>query len=140
MLDHIIYPMAALVFLTAVVLVRVFVTRVAAVRQGDVKATYYKTYQGENTEPRAVAQVSRHYVNLFEAPVVYYAACVAAMATGLAGRTMIVLAWLFVAARVVHAVVHIGSNRIPPRIASYAAGWLVLLCMWALLVYGVSSR
>ena len=39
---------------------------------------------------------------------------------------------------VLHAMVHLGSNRIPPRMAIYGASWVVLLAMWATLVVGVS--
>ena len=140
MLSNMIYPMAAMVLLTAVVLTRLFLGRVGAVKGSAVPATYYKTFQGDNTEPRNVAQASRHYINLFEAPVLFYAACLAAMVTGMTGQVMVVLAWLFVAARTAHAVVHLGSNRIPLRIAAYAGCWLLLLSMWGMLVYGVAVR
>ena len=139
MLSHIVYPMAALVLLTFLVLAVLFMRRLRSVKSDDVKISFYKIYQGENTEPRATAQASRHYVNLFEVPVLFYAACLTALATNSAGTTMVLLAWLFVAARVAHAIVHLGGNRIPPRIAAYAAGWLILLAMWAMLVATVTG-
>ena len=39
----------------------------------------------------------------------------------------------------VHAVIHLGANRIPPRMAIYGAGWVVLVAMWATLVAGVAT-
>ena len=62
---ELIYPMAAMVLLTIIVLVRMVRGRFAAVRRGDVDARYYKTYQGEITEPRRAAQNTRHFANLF---------------------------------------------------------------------------
>lgn len=59
------YPMAAMVLLTFVVLIRLFRSRVRAVRSGAVTVGFYKTYQ-EGSEPRETAQLSRHLVNLFE--------------------------------------------------------------------------
>ena len=133
-----VYPMAAMVLLTAVVLVRMVLGRVAAVKRGEVDARFYKTYQGD-AEPRAAAQNTRHFVNLFESPVLFYAACLAAMITGQGAGAFVWLAWAYVACRVVHAVVHLGTNRIPPRMAIYGASWLVLLALWGALVVGVAS-
>lgn len=133
---ELIYPMAALVLLTIVVLFCMVRGRFAAVRSGDVDVRYYKTYQGDNTEPRQAAQNARHFTNLFENPVLFYVACIVAMVSGLGGIPMLVLAWLFVAARVAHAVIHLTSNRIPQRVAAYGASWFVLAAMWLWLVHG----
>lgn len=135
---QLVYPMAAMVLLTAGVMIRMVIGRVSAVKRGEVDARFYKTYQGD-PEPRAAAQNTRHFVNLFESPVLFYAACLAAMVTGITGSLLYWLAWAYVACRVAHAFVHLGSNRIPPRMAIYGASWVVLLAMWATLVTGVAN-
>ena len=136
---ELIYPMAAMVLLTIVVFLRMVRGRVAAVRSGAVDGRFYKTYQGENTEPRQAAQHTRHFTNLFENPVLFYVACAVAMTSGLGGTPMLVMAWLFVATRIVHAIIHLTSNRIPQRIAAYASSWTVLAAMWLWLVYGAAT-
>ncbi len=133
-----VYPMAAMVVLTAIVLVRMVAGRFAVVRSGEVDARFYKTYQGD-TEPRVAAQHTRHFANLFENPVLFYAACVTAMVTAQGAGVIVWLAWAYVACRVVHALVHLGSNRIYPRMAVYAASWIVLLAMWGVLLVGVAT-
>lgn len=133
-----VYPMAAMVLLTVIVLVRMVRGRVTAVKSGAVDARFYKTYQGQD-EPRAAAQNTRHFINLFETPVLFYAACVVAMVTGQGTGIIVWLAWAYVACRVVHAIVHLGSNRIPPRMAIYGASWVVLVAMWGVLVAGVAG-
>lgn len=135
---QLVYPMAAMVLLTAIVLVRMVLGRVAAVKRGEVDARFYKTYQGD-TEPRVAAQNTRHFVNLFESPVLFYAACLVAMVTGLGGGVIVWLAWAYVLCRVVHAIVHLGTNKIPPRMAIYGASWIVLLAMWGALVWQVAA-
>lgn len=134
-----IYPMAAMVLLTALVLVRLVLIRVACVKRGEVDAKFYKTYQGETGESRESAQNSRHFVNLFESPVLFYAACLAAIVTGHGTGVIVWLAWAYVACRVVHALIHLGSNRIPPRMAVYGVSWIVLLGIWSTLVARVAS-
>jgi hypothetical protein len=39
---------------------------------------------------------------------------------------------------VVHATVHIGSNRIRRRLASYFVGWLFLLALWIAVAVSVA--
>lgn len=130
--------MAAMVLLTALVLIRMVRGRVAAVKHGEVDAKFYKTFAGDVGEPRKVAQHSRHFVNLFESPVLFYAGCITAMVAGQGTGVIVWLAWAYVLARVGHAFVHLGSNRIPPRMAIYGASWVVLLALWTTLVVRVA--
>lgn len=134
-----VYPMAAMVLLTFVVLIKMFRARVRAVKAGEADAGYYKTYQ-EGKEPREVAALSRHLVNMFESPTLFYAACIAGMVTGQNATVLQVLAWLYVAMRAIHAYIHTGSNSLPPRIKIYFSSWLVLLGMWGTLVAGVVAK
>ncbi len=133
-----IYPMFAMVLLTATVLVILFRSRVRALRDGTVKMAYFRTYQGE-IEPDEIAKPSRHFVNLFEAPTLFYAACVTAMIVHDSAMAVQVLAWLYVAARVAHAIIHLGGNRIRYRLRAYFAGWLVLFALWIHIVVHVAT-
>ena len=136
---ELVYPMAAMVLLTFIVLIAMFRGRVAAVKAGDANAGYYKTYQ-EGGEPRQAAQFSRHLVNMFESPTLFYAACVAGIVTGQNATVLIVLAWVYVVLRAMHAYIHTGINSLPPRIRVYFTSWLVLLGMWGTLVVGVATN
>jgi hypothetical protein len=129
--------MFAMVLLTAFVLATLFRSRVGAVRQGLVSAAYFRIYQGE-PEPESSAKRSRHFTNLFEAPVLFYVVCLAAMITHFTGIAMQVLAWIYVAARVVHAYVHLGRNRLRHRMRAYFFSWGVLLAMWLYLIAGIT--
>jgi hypothetical protein len=124
-----IYPMFAMVVLTAVVLVLLFRRRVGAVKSGRVSAQYFRLYQGE-VEPETSAKASRHFSNLFEAPTLFYAGCLAAILTGDTGPSIVVIAWLYVVARVAHAYVHLGGNRLRKRMRVYFASWFALLALW----------
>jgi hypothetical protein len=136
---QLIYPMFTLVLLTFVTLVRMFRVRYRLVAEGKMKASYFKLYQ-DGPEPEASAKLARHFSNLFEAPVLFYAACLAAMATGAAGTAFVALAWAYVLLRVAHAWIHTGANPLWPRIYVYFASWVVLLLLWTLLVTAAATR
>ena len=133
-----VYPMAAMVLLTFITLLRMLRARIRAVKAGEADAGFYKTYQ-EGKEPRAVAQLSRHVANLFESPTLFYAACLAGMITGYHTMILIVLAWVYVGTRLAHAYIHTGSNHLLPRMGSYLFSCFVLLGMWTTLVVGVAT-
>ena len=130
-----VYPMFALVLLTAVVLVTLFRRRVQAVSERLITTAYYRIYQDQGVpEPESAAKAARHFSNLFEAPTLFYVACLAAMITQRGGMTLLILAWCYVAARIAHAAIHLGPNKLRWRIRAYFASWLVLVGMWVTLV------
>ena len=131
--------MAAMVLLTVLVLIRMVVGRIAAVRRGAVDAKFYKTHQGDEGEPHEVAQQTRHFTNLFESPVLFYAGCIAAMVTGQGDGAIVWLAWAYVTCRVVHAFIHLGANKIRPRMAIYGLSWIALLAIWGTVVVRVTT-
>jgi len=134
---RLVFPMAAMVLLTACVLVILFRSRVRAVKEGKVSLQYFRIYQGE-AETEDTAKPSRHFVNLFEAPTLFYAACITAMVVHDTALAVFVLAWLYVAARIAHAAIHLGGNRIRHRLRAYFAGWLMLVSMWVHIVVHVA--
>ena len=133
-----IYPMAAMVLLTFAVLVTLFRTRAGLVSRGQLPATYFRAYEGAE-EPDTANQLSRYFINLFEAPVLFYAVCLAGIAIGITAIAFHVLAWLYVGLRVIHAYIHTGRNDLRPRIAAYFSSWFVLLAMWAYLAMYVAG-
>lgn len=135
---RLIYPMSVMVLLTFSTLVRLFLARRKSVIEGLVSATYFKVYQG-GAEPEASAQLARHFTNLFEAPVLFYAACISAMAIHATGTAFLALAWAYVLLRIAHTFVHTGKNVLNSRILAYFSSWVVLLLMWTLLAIAAAA-
>ena len=132
-----VYPMFAMVLLTATVLVIMFRSRMRAIRERKLSSAFYRTFQGE-AEPDYAVKPARHFTNLFEAPTLFYAACLAALATQSSGPAILALAWAYVALRVAHAWIHIGRNRLRHRIPVYGTSWAILLALWIGVVVNVS--
>ncbi len=135
---QILWPAFAMFALTAFVVVRMGRQRAAAVNAGRVKLGFYKLYR-DGSEPEDVAVTSRHFVNLFEAPLLFYVAVVIAYVTGQTGLAPVALAWAYVAARVVHSLIHLGSNDVLWRFRVYGVSWMVLAALWVVLGLGLAG-
>lgn len=135
--SDLVYPMAAMVAFTFVVLIIMFRSRVQSVRKGEVSGHFYKTYRGE-VEPDSSLKLSQHFSNIFEAPTLFYVACLTAMVLGKSTLVFYLLAWLYVILRIAHAYIHTGRNKLRARVKVYFISWIVLLLMWLDLVVKVA--
>ena len=127
---RLVYPMLAMVLLTFGVAVFLFRARMRSVREGHTPVSYFRTFAGSPPEQEFLAKPTRHFANLFEVPTLFYAGCLAAMVVGATGPTGLVLAWGYVAARLAHAWVHLGANRVRHRFRIYLISWIFLLALW----------
>ncbi len=80
-----------------------------------------------------------NYTNQFELPVLFYAVVAFALIVNAANTVMIVLAWIFVLSRILHAAIHIGPNRVKYRAPAFALGFLVVGIMWVRLALHVMA-
>jgi hypothetical protein len=85
---------------------------------------------GQPNWPPRVQQISNSYASQFQIPVLFYLLTVLVIVTRHADILFVVMAWLFVASRLVHAYVHTSSNYVPRRFGAFAIGSLILLVMW----------
>jgi hypothetical protein len=130
----ILYPVFVLVALTAVTLGRLAVGRLRAVQSGEASLAYFTTYQ-DGREPDHTRALSRHYDNLFQAPLLFYVAALTLLVTGAETTVTLVLAWGYVALRIVHTVIHTGPNDVVWRFRVFLASWLVLLALWSVIAF-----
>ena len=82
--------------------------------------------------PVRTRQVANAFSNQFELPVLFYLITVLAMITQHADYAFVVLAWIFVLSRLVHASIHTTSNVVLRRGAWYGVGLISLMLMWAI--------
>lgn len=129
---QILIPLFAMFALTAVAVFRLGLLRLDAIRARQVDIRYYREYRGYE-EPERLRVASRHVVNLFEAPVLFYVAGILIFVTGQTSALLLMLAWAYVALRAVHSYVHLTSNVVERRFRVFLASWLVLLALWVVL-------
>ena len=125
----IIGPMSALVGLTGVVWLLMVLARNLTILRGITDVAYYRDYQ---THPPQewVERPARTFENLLQAPILFYVVCLAMLATQRIDEAQLRLAWIYVGARVLHAVIYLGWNYVPYRFAAWIASCIALAVMW----------
>jgi hypothetical protein len=130
---RILYPLFGMFALTMFVLLRMRSMRFAAVRSGAVPQDYYRAYP-EGVEPEPLRIVARHYANLFEMPVLFYAGVILVYVTQQVSGWMVGLAWAYLALRCAHSFVHLTSNHLIARFSLYFGSAFVLALLWGTLL------
>ena len=131
-------PALALVGWTLLVLLLVPYRRFKAAFGGRVASRDFKFGESERVPPD-VSIPNRNFMNLLEAPVLFYVVCIIAYVTQNADAATVNLAWTYFGLRVAHSVVHLTYNKVMHRLTAYAASMVVLVSMWIHLLVAVAS-
>ncbi len=124
---EIFWPLVAHVLLVFVLYALLSFRRVGLVRAGKVQVSQFRENRDEPTESLVVRN---SIANQFELPVLFHICCVLLYITEADNIVSLLLAWLFVASRYLHAFVHVTSNRIRYRRPIFMAGVAALGGMW----------
>jgi hypothetical protein len=131
----ILLPLFVEVILTFVVWSCMAILRTRDFNAGMVRAENIALRE-PNWPPRTM-QFANSFANQFEMPVLFYVLTILEYVTHLAGIVFVVLAWIFVIFRVLHAYVHVTSNVVRLRGALYGIAVFVLIVMWAIYIVEV---
>jgi hypothetical protein len=132
----ILYPTFALAALTFFCMFRLGFVRYSAVRRREIDRRYFRAYR-DYEEPEKLRILSRHVVNLHEAPMLFYTISVIAYATGTVSTLILALAWVYLALRYVHSYIHLTSNTVLHRFRVFATSQIVLLALWIVVLAGL---
>ena len=104
---------------------RVTLIRSRTVRPSDVALR-------EPNWPPHVLQVANAAHNQLETPLLFYVLTILAIVTRQTDLAFVVLAWLYVAFRLIHATIHVTSNRVAVRGPVFGVSLVVLIVMWVI--------
>lgn len=134
----ILVPMLVVVALTFFAFLRLGMARTAAMKDG-VPIDFYRAHIGKG-EPETATVSVRHYGNLFEMPVLFYAGCLTAVVLGAASVWLLTLAWAYVAGRLIQSTVHLTYNNPMHRGAGFMLGTISLFALWINLAIVIFSQ
>jgi hypothetical protein len=132
-MSAVILPVLVQVGLTLILLLSLGRSRLSTLRTGEVKVRDIAL--GERVWPKRILQLQNAYQNQFELPVLFYALVALALVTRKADLLFVVMAWMFVGSRLVHAAIHVTSNKVSWRFQAFTIGVLILAAMWV--IFGI---
>jgi|FLYM01.1.fsa_nt_gi hypothetical protein len=130
-----IYPMVFYVFYMVLLGLLNFFVRKSSAQNKELKLSYFKAYTGD--APERVIVVGRHFDHQFQVPLLFFITCLASEIYKADLSTATMLAWVFVATRIVHSFIHLTSNDVIKRAISFFAGFLVVLGMWINILFSI---
>lgn len=129
----ILLPLLALVGWTLLVLLLIPFHRFRAAFAGKVTAEDFRFGESERVPPE-VSIPNRNYMNLLEAPVLFYAVGLIYAVAQKGDAVAVAFAWVYVALRMVQSLIHLSYNNVFHRLGVFATSNIVLLVLWARLV------
>jgi len=130
----ILYPMLAMVALTAIVAVTMYQRRIAEMRARRVHPQRL-ALSAQIASALEDTRAADNFRNLFEAPVLFYAAVLTIYATQLTSPLYVGLAWGFVATRVAHSAIHCTYNRVMHRFFAFVSGVLIVFAIFGVIAF-----
>lgn len=110
--------------------------RYGAVQRGEVKLEPEFALRSDRWPPR-VRQASNALANQSEIPVLFYVAMVLGLVVNAVNFPFVVVAWVFVIARLLHAGVYVTSNDIRLRFPTFAVSVLAVIVLWVMIALHV---
>src|SRR5437868_4134451 len=118
-------PLVAQAALNFATLLWLFALRVNAIQSKKLPLNHFKTADGTG-ESGLLLQARRHFVNLHEQPMLFFAIGILLAISGFADAFAVRLAWGYVACRLIHTIIHLTFNDVNLRLAAYFASQVLL--------------
>ena len=129
----ILIPLLALIGWTLLVLLVIPFRRLREGLAGRLTPNDFRFGESARVPPE-VTIPNRAYMNLLEAPVLFYAVGLVYHVSGQTDSLAIALAWAYVGLRVLHSLIHLSYNHVVHRLLAFAASNGVLAVLWAKLL------
>lgn len=128
------WPAVALVGVTLLVWLRLFQLRIGEMYRLHIHPQSVAT-AAQAAQRFVDTRAADNFRNLFELPLLFYAALIIAAVTGTAAAPLPALAWAFVALRALHSFIQCTYNRVMHRFSAHIAGGVVLWAIWGVLAW-----
>ena len=121
-------PVFVMVGLTFALLFWMATARTSSLKAGEARIRDIAL--GQPNWPVRATQIGNCFSNQFEIPVLFYILIALALPLHKADLFIVLMSWVFVVTRFIHAGIFTTSNNVRQRTLAWFAGVLVLLAMW----------
>ncbi|GAB4017533.1 MAG: hypothetical protein Fur0010_18210 [Bdellovibrio sp.] len=105
-----------------------FLKRKKAVQSGEIRMSYFRDYSQE--VPSQLKVISNHFNNQFQVPVFFVMAGILAISLNKVTLTFNILATLFILSRILHSIIHLGTNNVLYRAFFFFTGVFIVAAMF----------
>ena len=137
MSNSLVQPLLALMLLTLLVWLVMYVRRIGYMRANRISAQQLSTPDKRSLLSEPVNRPSNNLINLFEMPVLFYALCLLLMASNQVDALYVQLAWAFVGLRALHSLIQCSYNKVMHRFIVYSVSTSLVWVLWAVLAVGL---
>jgi hypothetical protein len=136
-IQAVLLPLFVQVTLTFVLLVWMAALNSLAVMRGEVN--WQAIALREPNWPAHNLQIRNAFLNQLETPLLFYVLTILAWITRHADLLFVIMAWVYVLLRIVHAYIHVTDNHVPRRGMVFLMGAIVLALMWLIFMLRIVS-
>lgn len=132
MTPAILQPVVALLAWTMVMWLWMYVTRIPAMQRAKIDVANLVGGTGKDLDavlPREIQWKAHNYNHLLAEPTIFYAVCIVLAIIGHGHGTNLLVAWAYVALRVIHSLVQATVNRVALRFMLFASSSLCLIVL-----------
>ena len=122
-------PCVALVALTIIVWISLYVERIGEMRARRIRPQALSTSR-EAAQALQNLNAADNFRNLFEVPVLFYVLCISLAVTQSVTPLTLWGAWVYIALRAAHSFIHLTYNRVMHRFVAYALSTILVFAMW----------
>ncbi len=133
--NAILLPMFAMVLLTVVVWFIMYRKRVAFVRQERINPQDLADAWDLREIMKPVQAPANNFTNLFEVPVLFYAAVLTAFVLHADSWLIFILFWIYVGLRYAHSYIQLTSNVVMHRFRVYGFSCFAMWLAWIVLAF-----
>ncbi|MCG7983026.1 MAG: MAPEG family protein [Candidatus Thiodiazotropha lotti] len=127
--SQILLPMICLVLITGGMGVALIAARYKAVKEGSLSIAYFKYNRG-GRPPEYLIKISHHFQNLLETPPLFYLSTIVILLLEKSDPIYLGLAWCYLASRMIHSWIHLGSNHVLHRKNAFVVSYLLIFIIW----------
>lgn len=125
---NILYPMFGMILLSCVVVIVFYLSRLVPVIKnfGNLESARYSD-EFRSQLPVSLKNITANYNHIFEQPTLYYAVIIYIYLMQHVDITNIILAWSYVALRLMHTIIQFTINNVSLRVIPFILSGLCLI-------------
>ena len=116
-----------------------YVRRISEIKRSGIDPQLLATSELSESRLKDVSAAD-NFSNLLETPILFYAICIIIFVTDQVTQSQLALAWIYVALRALHSLIHVTYNKVIHRWVAYVLSTICLFIMWGSFAFSLLAQ